>query len=92
DCDMPWFQSLTAEAIARVGETETVVPMERRMFRWKCGCNERKILEVLAPLMKQDPDGLFGGAGEVQVNCPRCAARYTVTRAALEAFVGKRGE
>lgn len=92
DCDMPWFESLTAEAIARVGESETVVAMERRMFRWRCGCNERKIFEVLTPLMKQDPEGLFGGADDVQVNCPRCAARYRVTRTALEAFVaGKSG-
>jgi molecular chaperone Hsp33 len=92
DCDVPWFESLSAEAIARVGEFETVVPMERRMFRWRCGCNEQKIFEVLAPLMRQDPGGLFGDADEVQVNCPRCAARYRVARAALEAFVGKRGE
>lgn len=92
DCDMPWFQSLTAETVANIGEKETVVPMERRLFLWKCGCNERKILEVLAPLMRQDPDGLFGSADEVQVNCPRCAARYTVARSTLEAFIGKRGE
>jgi molecular chaperone Hsp33 len=87
DCDVPWFESLTAEAIARVGESETIVPMERRMFRWRCGCNEQKIFEVLAPLMKRDPGGLFGDATEVQVSCPRCAARYTVPRSTLEAFV-----
>jgi molecular chaperone Hsp33 len=91
DCDMPWFESLKREAIAKLGETETVVPMERRMFRWRCGCNERKILEVLAPLMRKDPEGLFGDLDSVQVNCPRCAARYTVARATLEAFIAGNG-
>jgi molecular chaperone Hsp33 len=92
DCDMSWFESLTSSAITNIGDTETVVPMERRMFRWKCGCNEHKILEVLAPLMRQDPEGLFGGADSVQVNCPRCAARYNITRPVLQAFIDKRGE
>jgi molecular chaperone Hsp33 len=89
---MSWFESLTSSAITNIGDTETVVPMERRMFRWKCGCNEHKILEVLAPLMRQDPEGLFGGADSVQVNCPRCAARYNITRPVLQAFIDKRGE
>jgi len=68
-----------------------VVPLERRLFRWRCGCNEQKILEVLAPLMLKDPDALFGGDEEVQVNCPRCAARYRVARSALLAFIERKG-
>lgn len=91
DCDMPWFEALTAEGVANLGATETVVPMERRLFRWQCGCNERRILEVLAPLMREDPDGLFDGAEEVHVNCPRCATRYTIARSVLKAFVEERG-
>ena len=91
DCDMEWFDSLTPEAVANIAETETVVPMERRLFKWRCGCNERKILEVLAPLMRDDPSILFDGSNQVNVNCPRCAGRYVVNRATLEAFIESRG-
>jgi molecular chaperone Hsp33 len=45
------------------------------------------MLEVLAPVMRQDADGLFGGEPKVEIRCPRCAARHAVTREALEAFV-----
>jgi len=87
DCDMAWFDALTAEALANLGESEVVVPMERRTFRWKCGCDQRRILAVLAPLMREDPEGLFGGVDELQVHCPRCAARHVVTRSIMEVFM-----
>lgn len=92
DCDMAWFEGLTAEALLRVGDSETIMPMERRFFRWECGCDLERIFSVLAPLMRKDPEGLFGGLAELQVNCPRCAARYLVARPALEAFLRGRGE
>jgi molecular chaperone Hsp33 len=91
DCDMEWFEALSPGTIASLDEHETVVPIERRLFRWLCGCNERKILEVLAPLMLKDPEALFGSDDEVHVNCPRCAARYRIARSALLAFIENRG-
>ena len=90
DCDRAWFEELTAGSVANIAGTETVVPMERRIFRWECGCNERKILEVLAPVMRKDPSALFDVTDEVNVNCPRCAARYLITRPTLEAFIASR--
>lgn len=47
------------------------------------------MMEVLAPVMRSDPEGLFGDAETVQIQCPRCAARHTITREALEAFVAR---
>jgi len=63
--------------------------MERRIQRWHCGCNQLRMLQVLAPAMKQDPDGLFGGEPKIEVRCPRCGARYAVTRETLEAFLAE---
>jgi molecular chaperone Hsp33 len=37
--------------------------------------------------MKQDPEGLFGDEAKIEIRCPRCGARHTITREALEAFV-----
>ncbi|HWA84907.1 MAG TPA: Hsp33 family molecular chaperone HslO [Opitutus sp.] len=87
DCDVAWFRALTSDAVRKLGETETLVPMERRVYRWHCGCNQERMLEVLAPAMKQDPEGLFGEDEKIEIRCPRCAARYAITREAMEAFV-----
>jgi Disulfide bond chaperones of the HSP33 family len=89
DCDVAWFQSLTAEAVAELDRTETMSLLERRVYRWHCGCNQDRIMEVLAPAMRQDPQALFENDERIEVRCPRCAARYTITREAMEAFVSK---
>lgn len=90
DGDTAWFRGLTLEQVRAVAQTETLVPMERRVCRWHCGCNQQRMLEVLAPAMKEDPDGLFGGDPKIEIRCPRCAGRHTVTREALEAFVAEK--
>jgi molecular chaperone Hsp33 len=87
DCDLPWFKALTTEQVGALEQTETVALLERRLYRWHCGCNQQRMLEVLAPVMKSDAAGLFGEEPKVEVRCPRCGARHAVTREALEAFV-----
>ncbi len=87
DCDLTWFKALDVEQVRALDTAETLAPLERRVCRWHCGCNHRRMLEVLAPVMRQDADGLFGGEPKVEIRCPRCAARHAVTREALEAFV-----
>ncbi len=89
DCDLAWFRALTADAVRALEKTETVVPMERRIFRWHCGCNQARMLEVLGPTMRHDPHGLFGDEEKIEIRCPRCGARHAITREAMEAFVAK---
>lgn len=90
DCDAAWFASVDAEAVRKLepdAGPETVTLMEKRVYRWHCGCNQERMLEVLAPVMKNDPEGLFGEESVITIQCPRCAARHAVTREALEAYV-----
>ena len=92
DCDQAWFAALDAEAVRKLapgaeGGAETVNEMEKRVCRWHCGCNQERMLEVLAPVMKNDAAGLFGEGSVITIQCPRCAARHSVTREALEAYV-----
>jgi molecular chaperone Hsp33 len=89
DCDLAWFRSLTAEQMRTLDEHETLALMERRIYRWHCGCNQERMMEVLTPTMKQDPHALFGDDPKLEIRCPRCGARHTITREALEAFVAK---
>lgn len=89
DCDLAWLNALTDAQVKDLGNTETVVPVERRVYRWHCGCNQERMLEVLAPTMKQNPEELFGDDEKIEIRCPRCGARYAITREAMEAFVAK---
>lgn len=87
DCDLAWFHALTADGVRALDKTETVVPMETRVCRWHCGCNQARMLEVLAPAMRHNPADLFGDGEKIEIRCPRCGARHAITREALEAFV-----
>ncbi len=87
DCDLAWLRGLTADQVARLDGAETLALLERRIVRWHCGCNQARLLEVLAPAMRQDPAGLFADEPKLEVRCPRCGARHILTREAMEAFV-----
>jgi molecular chaperone Hsp33 len=91
DCDLAWFRGLTADEMRTLDERETLALMERRIYRWHCGCNQERMMEVLTPTMKQDPEALFGEDPKLEIRCPRCGARHTITREALEAFVARAG-
>ncbi len=85
DCDLAWLRGLTADDVATLDETETLSLLEKRIYRWHCGCNQARMLQVLAPSFKADPEHLFGGEETIEIRCPRCGARHAVTREALEA-------
>ena len=87
DCDLPWFHGLTIDSVRGLDQTETLALTERRVYRWHCGCNQQRMMEVLAPTMQRDAAALFGGDPKVEIRCPRCGGRHTITREALEAFV-----
>ncbi len=89
DCELDWLKALTVEDVVRLAETETVAPMERRIYRWHCGCNQARMMEVLAPSMRQDPEELFGGDEKLEIRCPRCGSRYNITRESMEAFIAE---
>lgn len=87
DCDLEWLRALTPDAVRDLTKTETLTLMETRVCRWHCGCNQARMMEVLAPTMRIDPEGLFGDDEKIEIRCPRCAARHAITREAMEAFI-----
>jgi molecular chaperone Hsp33 len=89
DCDLPWFRGLAPGPVRDLPNTETLALLERRIYRWHCGCNQERMMEVLTPTMKQDPEALFGDDPKLEIRCPRCGARHMITREALEAFVAR---
>ncbi len=86
-CDLAWLAALDDAAVRTLDECETLSLLERRFYRWECGCTHERMLAVLAPIMRSDPEGLFGEEASVRMSCPRCGARYSITRETLEAYL-----
>ena len=91
-CDMNWFNALNDEDIRSLDETETLSLLEQRSYRWGCGCSQDRMFSILAPIMRTDPNGLFGDEDLIRISCPRCGALHTITREALEAYVSETGK
>ncbi|MEO0447554.1 MAG: Hsp33 family molecular chaperone HslO [Verrucomicrobiota bacterium] len=88
DCDEEWLAGLTQADMLALDETETLSPLESRLFRFDCGCSLERIFPALAPLAAEGIDQLFAEEEAITVNCPRCAAKWRVTREQLEAVMG----
>jgi molecular chaperone Hsp33 len=86
-CDLAWLASLDDTAILTLAQHEELSLLEKRHYRWECGCTQSRMFAILASVMQTDPDGLFGDESAIRISCPRCGARHTVTREALEAYV-----
>jgi molecular chaperone Hsp33 len=86
-CDLEWFDSLDDEMVRNLDQTEDLSLLEQRRYRWECGCSQERMFAVLAPVMRADPEGLFGEDELLRMSCPRCGAKHTVTREALEAYI-----
>lgn len=79
DCDMEWFEALDEDRVSQIDTTEETKLLETRRFRFNCGCTLEKILPVLGG-WKERLDELFEDADFIKIQCPRCAAKFKVTR------------
>lgn len=79
DYDEDWFTALDADAVAAIETDQETKLLETRRFRFHCGCDLQKILPVLGS-WREKPEELFEGAETITIQCPRCGARYRVTR------------
>lgn len=87
ECDLDWLEGLDAGSARRLDEEEELSLLEQRTYVWSCGCSQMRMFALLAPTMTADPDALFDGEESIRISCPRCGARYAVTREGMEAFV-----
>lgn len=86
DCDMEWFGNLDDEKIRTLDGDEELSLLEKRHFRFSCGCSQEKLLPVFASMSKDSLDEAFSGGETIPVSCPRCGAKHVITRETLEAF------
>jgi len=91
DYDREWFRGLKSDDLFDLGKREIVKPLETRVLRWHCGCNQKRILEALMPVWKRSPEELFLGEELIEVNCPRCAGKCRISREMMEAYAAEMG-
>ncbi len=87
DCDEAWLRNVTLAEVKALATSETLARIERRNYRWLCGCKQSRILNALTLSARADLGALFGGGELIHVQCPRCAASHAVTREAMEAHL-----
>lgn len=86
DCDLDWLKNLDEEAIRTLDSDEELSLLETRSYRFECGCSQDRIFPLIASMSDEAKDEVFAGSETLPTNCPRCGARYIITREALEAF------
>jgi len=92
DWDRDWFYGVEAADVLRLDEDEDPQPIETRGVRWECGCSDQRIFAALEPVFRHQPEELFGDEPIITVNCPRCAAKYGITREAMEGWCAEHAE
>jgi molecular chaperone Hsp33 len=80
DCDTPWLEAAGEAEVRALLEDNPVPPMETRLYRFLCGCSPARVAEALAPALRADLDGIFGGDSHITVTCPRCGVRHELPR------------
>ena len=89
DCDLAWLKGLTTESAKELETKESISLLERRVYRWHCGCTMDRMMDILAPAMRQDAADLFGENQKLEIRCPRCGGRYSISREAMEAHLAR---
>lgn len=89
DWDANWFRGVQLDAVASIDRCETLSPIERRHFNWHCGCSKEKLIKVLKPILSKGLNDFFGNDDSINANCPRCAARFTISRTEAAALVAE---
>lgn len=77
--DRQWFAELDEARVAAMFD-RGLEPIERRTYRFHCGCDVRRITSAVIGLFGNDIDGLFQGEAQVEVQCPRCGRHFDLDR------------
>jgi len=92
DCDIEWLNELEDEDLVLIDKTETLSLLERRFYLFDCGCELKRILDLFSPYDKEALDGLFDEDVHLVIACPRCAARFQVSREQIDEHIGRAGK
>jgi molecular chaperone Hsp33 len=89
DCDLVWLHTVDAAGIRAMSDKETLSLIERREYRWQCGCTQTKLMRVISQTYKGDMRAMFAGEQTIRAQCPRCAAVHVITQEAMAAYLAE---
>ena len=81
DCDEDWLKSLTDEQIKNLDQDEELSLLEKRYYRYHCGCSKERFLRAL---INTDKEEIFGNRKTISIECPRCAQKIILNVADFE--------
>ncbi len=87
DCDLEWFVNLDEEKVKKIDQEEELSLLETRVYHYGCGCSLDRIYPIIAGMPEASLAEVFADEETANANCPRCGARYRITREGLEAFI-----
>jgi len=88
DCDMEWLEDLTDESVGRLDKEEELSLLEQRHYYFECGCNDERIVSRLEVLSLEEREELFGSESMFRISCPRCGAKFEVSRERFAEIMG----
>ena len=80
NADEDWVATVSTDDVFALVDSEDVRFLAERPVVFHCGCDQRTVLGVLVGAFGDSTHSLFSADEQVVVECPRCAATYTVTR------------
>jgi molecular chaperone Hsp33 len=85
DCDEDWLRGLDNAAARTLDTDEDLSLLETRRYRHHCGCTLDRIVPALASIGAEE---IFAGDDAVRIDCPRCAAKFDLTREQFDKGLG----
>ena len=90
DCDLDWLNQLDDQAIQTLDQHEQLSWLETRHYQFRCGCSLERLYPTFAAFQGKALDELYQDDEVLQIQCPRCAARYAMSREGLESYQASR--
>ena len=84
EADDDWLRALSREEALVVAGDE-LKELGQSVYRFRCGCNPDRMMELVRGLFAQDPGQLFREDDGVEILCPRCGRRWWMVRAEFDA-------
>lgn len=78
--DLEWIGSVGTREVFSLPGSAQVEHLATRHLSFRCGCDRNKIAGILVGAYGASPETLFSQDAEIEVECPRCAGKITVTR------------
>jgi molecular chaperone Hsp33 len=92
DADRDWLKRARAEEVFELEKSGDLKVLSDHLVRFHCGCDGEKINEIIARLYRERPEDLFRGEPSVEVECPRCGAKYGISRGCFDKALSANGE